>query len=283
MQLGEQTRNMAASGSRLRTELSLRGLQFASTHSLLHERTDGQTPSIIFGQNIDGHHGNFHPLSYQRICANAEWSKRLSKVHTVSKRVRVRSDWQWKELDCACSSDALLMNIFCHPEALASAATRALLGVDPETSPQFGFKPRTPLQGSRKDNTEIDMKFGNLLVEAKLTEADFQTARPNLLTRYRDFEDVFELADLPLRNERHSGYQLIRGALAAYALDSSFCVLCDGRRPDLIEDWFRILRAVKPFELRSRLKVLTWQELAATLPDDLRCFLTIKYGIFAAA
>lgn len=273
---------MSANG--LRTELSLRGLQFAAAHNLLHERTDGQTPGILFGQNTDGHHGNFHPLSYRTICANPEWSKRLTKVHTVSKRVRVRADWQWKELDCACSSDALLMNIFCHPNALAGAATRTLLGVELDTWPEFGFKPHTLLLSSKgkiapTDNTEIDMKLGSLLVEAKLTESDFQTARPNMLSRYRDFETVFELADLPVRNGKHCGYQLIRSTLAACALDSSFCVLCDARRPDLIEVWFRILRAVRPFELRSRLKVLTWQELAATLPHDLRTFLEIKYGI----
>jgi hypothetical protein len=47
----------------------------------------------------------------------------------------------------------------------------------------------------------------------------------------------------------------------------------------LIEAWYRIMRAVRPFELRHRLKLLTWQELATTLPHDLRQFLNSKYGI----
>jgi hypothetical protein len=180
------------------------------------------------------------------------------------------------------------MNIFSHPRALAFASTRTLLGVDLDAIPNFGFKPRTPLFANRRklnptDNTEIDMKLGSLLVEAKLTESDFQTARPTLLLRYRDFETVFNIADLPLRNGKYDGYQLIRGTLAAYALNASFCVLCDARRPDLMEAWFRILRAVRPFDLRCRLKVLTWQELASTLPGDLRSFLEIKYGIAADA
>ena len=33
--------------------------------------------------------------------------------------------------------------------------------------------------------------------------------------------------------------------------------------------------------MRVRLKVLTWQELAAFLPEDLQEFLDLKYGIVA--
>ena len=33
--------------------------------------------------------------------------------------------------------------------------------------------------------------------------------------------------------------------------------------------------------MRVRLKVLTWQELAALLPDPLQEFLDLKYGIVA--
>jgi Restriction Endonuclease associating with ARP len=230
-----------------------------------------------------GRHGNFHPAAYQRICSNREWNRRLEKVHTASKRSRVRADWQWKELDSTNSSDALLMNIFCHPEVMTSTNVRAMLGVESNAVPEFGFKPRTPLQTGRRDNTEIDMKVDNLLVEAKLTESDFQLARLDLICRYRDLEAVFDLSELPMRNEKQGGYQLIRGALAAYAAECSFCVFCDARRPDLVEAWYRVMRAVRLFELRCRLKLLTWQELASVLPEDLRCFLAAKYGIFPVA
>ena len=59
-----------------------------------------------------------------------------------------------------------------------------------------------------------------------------------------------------------SGYQLIRGVLAAYATGGSFCVFCDARRPDLIENWYSVMRAVRSCVLRCRLQLLTWQELA---------------------
>ena len=79
----------------------------------------------------------------------------------------------------------------------------------------------------------------------------------------------------------YAAYQLIRNVLAAYATDSSFCVIHDERRPDLREEWFQIMAAVKTATLRVRLKVLTWQELAAMLPEALQEFLDVKYGIVA--
>jgi hypothetical protein len=175
------------------------------------------------------------------------------------------------------------MNIFCHPEVMTSTCVQAMLGIEAGVIPEFGFKPRTPLKGGRRDNTEIDMKVGNLLIEAKLTEPDFQSARFDLIRRYRDLETVFDLSALPLRGEKHSGYQLIRGALAAYAMECSFCVFCDARRPDLIEAWYRIMRTVRLFDLRCRLKLLTWQELSSGVPEELQQFLTAKYGIVAGS
>jgi hypothetical protein len=266
-------------GIGLRTELSLRALAYAQAHGLCVERTDGATPGLLFGLDSDGQHGNFHPRSYREIAKHPHWTKRLGKVHTAFKRSRVRANWSWKELDCANSSDALLMNIFCFPGLTASALVQGMLGVESAARPEFGFKPRTPLSNGKYDNTEIDMKLGDLLVEAKLTESDFQSARMDLITRYRDVESVFDLSELPFQSGRYLSYQLIRGTLAAYATGGSFAVLCDARRPDLIESWYRIVRAVRPFELRYRLKLLTWQELSMALPDDLQQFLTTKYGI----
>jgi len=79
----------------------------------------------------------------------------------------------------------------------------------------------------------------------------------------------------------YASYQLIRNVLAAYAEGCSFCVIHDQRRPDLREAWFEVMAAVKSAELRVRLKVLTWQELAAMTPEDLQNFLDVKYGIVA--
>jgi hypothetical protein len=265
----------------LRAELSERSLRYAAANGLTFEQTDGEMPSVVFACEENGRHGNFHPLAYERIAAEPAWARRLEKVHTASKRVRVRANWRWRELDCASSSDALLMNVFCYPRVMERTAVCAVLGVEVNAVPEFGFRPATPMSDKLCDRTEVDMKIGDLLVEAKLTESDFQTASASLLARYRDIEEVFETNDLPVVGGRQLGYQLIRGTLAAHATGCSFCVLCDARRPELVERWYRVMRAVRSAELRCRLKILTWQELAEALPAELQEFLAVKYGISA--
>jgi hypothetical protein len=178
------------------------------------------------------------------------------------------------------------MNIFCHPgvfnEGLLNPRVANLLNVDAATQPCFGITPGVPLRNGHLDRTEIDLQLGNLFVEAKLTETSFQNARPRLIERYRDFETVFDVTRLPWTADGIvQGYQLIRNVLAAFAGDASFCVLSDARRQDLIEVWYSVLSAVHYPSFSWRLKLLTWQELAAVLPTELQQFLEIKYGIVA--
>jgi hypothetical protein len=240
----------AWSASLLRRDLSARAHHLARTQNLLHDIHPGSEPIVIFGRDDHGRHGNFHPASDRAICANSAWLRRLAKPHTASRRSRARKDWQWMELDSASSSDALLMNIFCHPgvfngHTLAPAVAN-LLNVDPTAQPCFGIPPGVPLKTVRKtkrrttqnlqtnlnqnaelqpsntagtpspesgtwaleapptttgqtltDRTEIDLQLGNLFLEAKLTESNFQTAAPRLIERYRDLETVFDLTRLP--------------------------------------------------------------------------------------
>ena len=271
----------------LRRELSARSREFARTHKLLHDLTPGSNPAVIFGRDESGRHGNFHAESYSRICANPAWASRLAKVHTASRRNRARADWQWMELDAANSSDALLMNIFCHPGVFSdgklSPQVANLLNVNRETQPCFGIHPGVPLRNGHFDRTEIDLHLGNLFIEAKLTESSFQNARPRLIERYRDLETIFDITRLPWTADGIvQGYQLIRNVLAAFASDTSFCVLSDARRNDLIETWYSVLSAVHYPSFAWRLKLLTWQELAIALPGDLQQFLERKYGIVPA-
>lgn len=304
------------SAALLRRDLNARAQHLAATSHLLHQQTTGHEPSIIFGRDDQSRHGNFHPASYAAISSNPEWHRRLTKVHTAHRRSRARADWPWMELDCANSSDALLMNIFCHPQVFNGAtlapAVATLLGVEPTAHPIFGIRPGVPLRSGLKDRTEIDLQLNDLFVEAKLTETSFQTAKPSLIERYRDLETVFASDLLPRKliypatshppvedfsqiedvappepsnptpkpsRTLIDGYQLIRNVLAAYASDASFCVLSDARRHDLIETWYSVLRAVHRPTFAARLKLLTWQELSTTLPTDLQQFLDTKYGI----
>jgi hypothetical protein len=154
-----------------------------------------------------GRHGNFFDPAYASICARPEWLRRFSKIHTGGRNLPRPEPGpggepprRWRELDSSTSSDALLMNIFCSPGVTCSARLRRVLGVDgAEDSPLpvFGWKARVPLGNGRLDRTEIDMRWGNLLVEAKLTEADFQTRSAALVHGYRDFDAVFDPELLP--------------------------------------------------------------------------------------
>jgi hypothetical protein len=312
----------------LRRELCARNRLWARGRA--HVESYGAQPVIVYAPGNLAH-GNFFDASYAAIAARAEWMRRFDKIHAQGRALpRAESGRRWRELDSSMSSDALLMNVFCAPDVEDAPAVRRTLGVDGEDAPVFGWKARVPLASGRFDRTEVDMRWGGLLVEAKLTEGDFQTRTARTVEGYRDFDAVFARELLPrveLRQARrraavefaeeftqeweeaaaddsaahefqqgivkrareaesaeagYASYQLIRNVLAAYAEGCSFCVVHDERRPDLREAWFEVMSAVKSAEMRVRCKVLTWQELAALVPEELQEFLDLKYGIVRA-
>ena len=328
--------------SQLRRELGLRNRRYAHATNPVrgHVESYGNPPVIVYAPQ-NGRHGNFLDAAYAAITARPEWMRRFDKIHAQAARSLPKPaldpSRRWRELDSSMSSDALLMNIFCTPGVADSPAIQNALGIEGTCEPVFGWKARVPLTSGRFDRTEVDLKLGSLLVEAKLTEGDFQSREASIVEAYRDFDEVFdrellprielfvarrkEAAEFPeawsqefesvidssmpseiqnalqaqspsaLAAETHNtlrasvpgyaSYQLIRNVLAAYAAGCSFCVLHDERRPDLREQWFQVMAAVKSAEMRVRLKVLTWQELAAYLPEELQEFLDLKYGIVA--
>ena len=119
-----------------------------------------------------------------------------------------RERGRWMELDSCTSSDALLMNVFCYPGVSKDRKISRLLGAEPGTSACFGYKARVPLANGKSDRTEVDLRLGDLLVEAKLTESDFQNARKQVLRAYRDFADVFDSRRLPQTGDHYLSYQL---------------------------------------------------------------------------
>jgi hypothetical protein len=323
------------SAAELRRELAARNRVYA--HGRLHVESYGSDPVIVYAPDGE-RHGNFFDAAYAAILAHPEWARRFNKVHAQQRALPRSTDdprRKWRELDSSMSSDALLMNIFCTPGVTESTAVERMLGVDAAEPPVFGWKARVPLANGLFDRTEVDMRWGDLLVEAKLTESDFQMRKAEIVEAYRDFSAVFDRDLLPRvevvvarrksvvefhedfsqewedgaglsadethaiavefqeglvaaseqsapHEIRYDSYQLIRNVLAAHATGTSFCVIHDERRPDLRESWFKVMAAVRNAELRTRLKVLTWQELAAVLPAEFREFLNVKYGIVEA-
>jgi len=268
----------------LRQELIARNSLYASLNPLPHVTSYGELPVVVYQQSECGrHHGNFIAASYRAILRKPQWRKRLQKVHSQGRRSLPARDGSWRELDSSLSSDALLMNIFCYPGVTRRTEVCRILGLEPGSVPEFGFMPRVPLLTEATERTEIDMKLGNMLFEAKLTEGDFQIQRAELVEGYRDLRDIFEYRHLLRLGRKYVSYQLIRNVLAAHALDLDFCTLLDARRPDLLEAWYGIVRCIRSATLRARCKVLTWQELSLCLPASLQRFLSTKYGIVSVS
>jgi hypothetical protein len=267
--------------SALRAELAESALKYAQAEGVPHCLSYGEAPTVCFAPDEPGsRHGNFLQRSYTAIRANPAWSRRLAKVHAQGRRCLSDTErGRWMELDSCTSSDALLMNIFCYPGVSRDRRMSALLGAAPGAKKCFGYKARVPLANGRFDRTEVDLRLGDLLVEAKLTESDFQIARKDVLLAYRDFSDVFDREQLRQTEDHYLSYQLLRNVLAAHALQCSFCVLVDARRPDLVAAWYAVMRCVKPVELRTNLRISTWHEVALVAPPKLRDFLRAKYGI----
>ena len=132
----------------------------------------GSVPSVVYAEDETGQHGNFLPASYRRIMQQPGWKARLAKVYTGSRFLPRTTDRTRRELECANSSDALLMNIFCYPGILHRSALCSLLGIEPGLHPTFGFRPRIPLR-----ERAIDINVSNVT-----------RARRSIETAYISFE-----------------------------------------------------------------------------------------------
>ena len=187
--------------SALRRELGERSRNWAQRRA--HVESYGDPPVIVFAPE-NGRHGNFFDPSYAAICARPDWLRRFDKIHAQGRSLprpehgpNGETPRRWRELDSSMSSDALLMNVFCAPGVAEDTGVRAGLGITGDATPEFGWKARVPLKNGRFDRTEVDLRWGGLLIEAKLTEADFQSREAFIVEGYRDFEDVFDKESLP--------------------------------------------------------------------------------------
>src|SRR6202789_320244 len=117
-----------ASASALRCELSSRNT--ARSNGLAVEMSYSSVTSIVYAEDERGQHGNCLPASYRRMMQQPGWKARLAKVYTGSRFLPRKTDRTRRELECANSSDALLMNIFCYPGILRRSALCSLLGIE---------------------------------------------------------------------------------------------------------------------------------------------------------
>lgn len=227
---------------------------------------DEYSSAVIF-KNIQD---NFYPLSFQNISKTSHYNVRLKKIHPKVKNAL--------EMQSSNSSDALLMNVFCHPKINDWKGLKKFLSIE-EINPIFGYKPGVLKDHNIKDDTEIDMVIGDIFFEAKLTETDFTEKHVSEVMKYKNINTVFNFDVLPIKNNKIQGYQIIRNILAAFQCKKSHCLICDIRRGDLIREYYQIINAINVDEIKLKVGVIFWQEIIKLCGADFKKYIETKYGM----
>jgi len=215
---------------------------------------------------------NFNKDSFDNIHKNNDWKSRLAKRHTHF------PDQNIYEMQSANSSDALLMNIFCHPQFTKWIGPKKLLKIEKYDDITFGWNPIFKNENP-KQRTEIDLKINNtdIIIEAKLTESDFTSKEIDYVERYEKIFTVFDKNQLKITNGKYENYQLIRNILAAKKYNSQFILLIDETRIDLIRHFYETINAVKDINLVNNLRFITWQEITELTGISLKEYIENKY------
>lgn len=250
----------------LKTEILDATVIYANKNSLAYRK---YASAIIFNKIDD----NFYYKSFKNIINNSSWKSRLNKRHT-----QVPGAY---EMQSSNSSDAILMNIFGHPDINKWQGLRRLLNMRDIFISGFGINPVVyKLNKPEPRPTEVDMLINNnVICESKFTESDFTNKSKKEVEKYDHFDDIFYKSFLKGNNTEYENYQLIRNILALYGGYNRFILFCDERRPDLIIRFYDTVNCIKDISLRSRCNVYTWQQIASVVGKDLRQFLALKYGI----
>jgi len=212
---------------------------------------------------------NFNHSSYLNIIKKPKWKPRLLKKHNHFNDGTL-------EMQSSNSSDALLMNIFCYPKFKNWKGPSKLLRINTNKKFEFGWNPNFDNE-NQKHKTEIDLKVGKTIFEAKLTEANFTKKRKEVVESYVDLHTIFEKSLLCHSNGQYTNYQLIRNILTAYKYGLNFTLLIDDRRIDLIKEFIITIKSIKSYDLRKNLNIITWQEIIDTCGEELKSYISKKY------
>jgi len=215
---------------------------------------------------------NFNKDTFDNIKKHKNWKSRLNKRHS---HFPVKNIY---EMQSANSSDALLMNIFCHPQFTKWKGPKKLLNIERYDKFSFGWNPI--FENENPDyRTEIDLKINHtdVIIEAKLTESDFTSKEVKCVEGYEDFHYVFDKNFLKIKDDKYENYQLIRNILTAKKNNSDFILIVDQTRIDLIRQFYATVNAVKDFNFAGRLKFITWQELIKSTGISLKGYIENKY------
>ena len=131
-------------GNQLRRLVNKAAKTYADQYRLPHYLSRNQTePTVLFVPDQDALlHGNFLNASYDVICGNPEWARRLHKPHPRRTALPAKRRTEAMELESCTSSDALLMNVFCYPGLSPARPLRSTDG----TSRNGRARPRLRVQ-----------------------------------------------------------------------------------------------------------------------------------------
>ncbi|MCI5130021.1 MAG: hypothetical protein D3904_00515 [Candidatus Electrothrix sp. EH2] len=248
----------------LKQELRCCALAFAEKRGM---KVDSSHSTAVFFSDIKD---CFHPDSYQEILKNPDRKARIQKTHSHVSGA--------KEMQSSNSSDALLMNIFCHPEIGKWKGMSKLIGGEIDEV-EFGFSGKVTCCDGKTDRTEIDVRLTGCLCEAKLTESNFTTKRAEIVEKYVQLKDVFHVESLPCKEDDYENYQLIRNFLAAAQHKRKHILFCDERRPDLVRRYMETVSCLREVQHSTDCRVIFWQELVAVCGSSLRMWMKEKYGM----
>jgi hypothetical protein len=209
---------------------------------------------------------SFNPKTFAHISMRNEFKKRLNKVHPKVPNC--------KEMQSSNSSDALLMNFFAHPDIKEWKSMRNLISINQSDNIEFGWNPE--FENEKNHKTEIDMKIGDSIFEAKLTEKDFTKKDLQIVLAYSNVENIIDLTVLTT-DDIVSNYQLIRNLLTAEKYGFRFNLLIDESRSDLVREFYKVKSAIKDKSLSDKFNFLTWQEISNSVGIGLKNYITEKY------
>jgi hypothetical protein len=248
----------------LKLEIRKAALNYAHERKLPVD--ESHASAVIFRNLCD----NFHSESFKNIANNREWMHRTTKAHQNVAGVL--------EMQSSNSSDALLMNIFCHPDIGRWKGIRNLIDETLDAI-VFGFPGQVHINGGQVDSTEIDMALPGLFCEAKLTETDFTHKTADVVESYDGLHATFHAEDLPRVGGEYDNYQIIRNLLAAFQHGKKHILLCDERRPDLVRRYMQTVSCLREMHNRKNCRVAFWQEIAGACGASLRDWIEEKYGM----
>lgn len=267
--------------NQLRREINLKAMMYAQKNDLPFYMSKGGT--VLFEEYTDKRgfclHGNFLPETYFTVGKKPVWAKLLRKQYQYRNSLPLFRQGGARQVDSSSSTEALLINVLCHPAMHQNRELLDILGVEAYV-PSFAAKCGLKRKAGSDHAFEAHAILSNeLIIEAALSETNFCERPKAYIESIEGFFDAFDDFALPQSKFSYMNSRLIQAILYARLKGMGFVLLLDARRPDLLDAFRKVQASIKDQDVKGRIHVFTWQSIVDTLPEDLSAFLMEKYGI----